>query len=111
MKESNMSRADFITSVVLIAFGSGVMTMSARMPRLEERGIDPFTAPGVVPFFLGAIITLLAVDNTFTTPRAFKPFEHGAAIAEANKFVHQYIEKLFLFRGISLGFSYESIKF
>ena len=61
MNESNMSRADFITSVVLIAFGSGVMTMSARMPRLEERGINPFTAPGVVPFFLGTIITLLAI--------------------------------------------------
>lgn len=28
-------------------------------------------------------------------------------IAEANKFVNQYIENLFLFRGVSLGFSYE----
>jgi len=28
-------------------------------------------------------------------------------IAEANKFVKQYIEDLFLFRGVSLGFSYE----
>lgn len=29
-------------------------------------------------------------------------------IAEANKFVHQYIEKLFLFNGISLGFNSET---
>jgi protein involved in polysaccharide export with SLBB domain len=29
------------------------------------------------------------------------------AIAKANKFVNQYIEKLFLFKGVSLGFSYE----
>ena len=28
-------------------------------------------------------------------------------IAEANKFVNQYVEKLLLFRGVSLGFSYE----
>jgi len=28
-------------------------------------------------------------------------------IAKMNKFVNQYIEKLFLFRGVSLGFSYE----
>ncbi len=28
-------------------------------------------------------------------------------IAEANKFVNQYVERLLLFRGISLGFSYE----
>jgi polysaccharide biosynthesis/export protein len=30
-----------------------------------------------------------------------------SAIAEANKFVKQYIEDLLLFRGVSLGFSYE----
>lgn len=29
------------------------------------------------------------------------------AIAKANKFVNQYIEKLFLFRGVSFGFSYQ----
>jgi protein involved in polysaccharide export with SLBB domain len=29
-----------------------------------------------------------------------------SAIAELNKFVSQYIEQLFLFRGVSLGFSY-----
>ena len=28
-------------------------------------------------------------------------------IAMANQFVNQYIEQLFLFRGISLGFTYE----
>jgi len=28
-------------------------------------------------------------------------------IAEANKFVKQYIEDLLLFRGVSLGFTYE----
>ena len=30
-----------------------------------------------------------------------------SAIAKANKFVNQYIEQLFLFRGVSLGFTYE----
>ena len=30
-----------------------------------------------------------------------------SAIAKANKFVNQYIENLLLFRGVSLGFSYE----
>ena len=30
-----------------------------------------------------------------------------SAIAEANKFVRQYIQELLLFRGVSLGFSYE----
>jgi polysaccharide export outer membrane protein len=30
-----------------------------------------------------------------------------SGIAKVNKFVNQYIEKLFLFRGVSFGFSYE----
>jgi protein involved in polysaccharide export with SLBB domain len=34
-------------------------------------------------------------------------FVPKSAIAEANKFVRQYIEELFLFRGVSLGFTYE----
>lgn len=61
MNESQMNRADFLASAFLVALGSGIMVLSARMPRLEERDINPYTAPGVVPFLLGAIITLLAV--------------------------------------------------
>jgi protein involved in polysaccharide export with SLBB domain len=34
-----------------------------------------------------------------------------SAIAEANKWVHQYIEKLILFRGFSAGVSYQINKF
>jgi protein involved in polysaccharide export with SLBB domain len=34
-------------------------------------------------------------------------FVPKSAIAKANKFVRQYVEELFLFRGVSLGFSYE----
>jgi len=30
-----------------------------------------------------------------------------SSIAQANLFVKQYIEELFLFRGVSLGFSYQ----
>ncbi|PKN64362.1 MAG: sugar transporter [Deltaproteobacteria bacterium HGW-Deltaproteobacteria-15] len=42
---------------------------------------------------------LLQPQDVVYVPKTF--------IAEANKFVNQYIEKLFLFRGVSLGFSYE----
>jgi len=34
-----------------------------------------------------------------------------SAIAKANKFVNQYIEKLLLYRGVSLGFSYQVNRF
>lgn len=50
-------------------------------------------------------------ENTPESETRLKPFDivyvPKSAIAKANKFVNQYIEKLLLFRGVSFGFSYE----
>lgn len=56
-----MVKKDFITSVVLIAFSISVVVSSYTMPRLERRGIDPFSAPGVVPGMIGLILLCLAL--------------------------------------------------
>ena len=56
-----MVKKDFITSVVLIAFSLSVVVSSFTMPRLERRGIDPFSAPGVVPGMIGFILLCLAL--------------------------------------------------
>jgi protein involved in polysaccharide export with SLBB domain len=47
----------------------------------------------------GSADVLLQPDDVLYVPKS--------AIAKANKFVNQYIENLLLFRGVSLGFSYE----
>lgn len=36
------------------------MVLSIQMPRLENKGINPYTAPGVVPALMGSIITILS---------------------------------------------------
>ncbi len=54
-----MVKADFVTSLVLIALGAGALVESLRMPRFEELNIEPYTAPGLVPGVLGAVILLL----------------------------------------------------
>ena len=46
---------------------------------------------------------LLQPDDILYVPKS--------AIAKANKFVNQYIENLLLFRGVSLGFTYQSNSF
>lgn len=61
MKESNMARADFVTSIVLVAFGIAVLVMSLNMPTYAARGVNPYSAPGIVPGFLGAVITLFGL--------------------------------------------------
>ena len=57
-----MVKKDFITSIVLIAFSISVVVSSYTLPRLERRGIDPFSAPGVVPGMIGAILLCLSLS-------------------------------------------------
>jgi hypothetical protein len=69
MNEKQMRKADFITSIVLIIFGITISSMAVRMPRLEEKGINPYTAPGVVPGILGVIILFLSLIMFIRTIR------------------------------------------
>ncbi|MFW6138614.1 MAG: tripartite tricarboxylate transporter TctB family protein [Spirochaetota bacterium] len=61
MEEKDMPKADFVTSIVLIAFAIGVIWMSIEMPRLEHRNINPWSIPGLVPGILGVIILVLGI--------------------------------------------------
>ena len=54
-------RTDFWTGLVLAAVGLAFAVESWRMPRLEERGINPLTAPGIVPGVLGAALLVLGL--------------------------------------------------
>lgn len=59
MQATPLVRADFVTGLVLLAFGIAVLAGSLAMPRLEERAINPWTVPGLVPGLLGIIIAVL----------------------------------------------------
>ena len=65
-----MVKKDFITSIVLIVFSISVVVSSYTMPRLERRGIDPFSAPGVVPGMIGLILLCLALILFLRSVRA-----------------------------------------
>jgi len=58
MTEKSMARADFYTAIVLMAFGITVTVMALRMPEIPR---DPYSAPGVLPTFLGIVITGLSL--------------------------------------------------
>jgi len=59
MKPENLVRADFITGIVLIVFSLTVLEESWRMPRLEQLGAHPMSAPGLVPGVLAAVLLIL----------------------------------------------------
>ena len=61
MEERRMHTADLATAVVLIVFSITAVVLSIQMPRLEHRGINPYTVPGLVPGFLGVVIGLLSI--------------------------------------------------
>ena len=65
-----MPRADFVTAVVLILLGLGVVAESLRMPTLEHLGVNPYTAPGVVPGLLGCVIGGLGLVLLLRAARA-----------------------------------------
>ena len=61
MSESQSPRADLVFSVVLTLVGAATLFESWRMPRLENLGINPLSAPGVTPALLGAVLTVLGL--------------------------------------------------
>ena len=61
MEDRTMHKADFATSIVLIAFSVSTLALSLDLPRLEHRNINPWTVPGLVPGFLSAVILILGI--------------------------------------------------
>jgi hypothetical protein len=60
MTEKTMTKADFYTGLILIVFGITITVLALQMPTVTARGQSPYSAPGLVPAFLGTIITLLS---------------------------------------------------
>lgn len=54
-------RADLIAALAWIAFGSAIVAGSLAMDRMERFGATIYTAPGLMPGILGALIALLGV--------------------------------------------------
>lgn len=51
-------RSDLWQSIGWIVLGIATIVISLRMDRLEKQDINPYTAPGLLPGFLGAAILL-----------------------------------------------------
>jgi hypothetical protein len=61
MTEQNMKKADFVTSIFWVLFGGYIVFEALSMPTYAQRGQGAFSAPGIVPGFLGSVIALLGL--------------------------------------------------
>lgn len=53
-----MAKLDFLSSIVLVAFGAFVVVESWRMPRFDDQAASLYSAPGFVPGVLGLVLVL-----------------------------------------------------
>ncbi|MBT3360051.1 MAG: hypothetical protein HN403_10535 [Rhodospirillales bacterium] len=58
-KPDTMTKADFLTGIVLVAFSAMVAVESWRMERFEDLNVNPYSVPGIVPGILAVIIMIL----------------------------------------------------
>lgn len=68
---------DLLTSLVLIALGSGTLLEALRMPRYERLGVNPYTVPGLVPGVLGIVV---AVFGLILLARTVVAWRRGHAV-------------------------------
>lgn len=61
MKDEDMNKADFFTSIFLFLFGLIIFILSIKMPTFRELGANPYSAPGIVPGIMGLILSFMGV--------------------------------------------------
>jgi len=74
-------RADFLSALAWIAFGLSVVAGAWRMDRMESQGATLYTAPGLVPGMLGAIMLFLGMLLAVRAMRAGGHRQFGASWA------------------------------
>jgi putative tricarboxylic transport membrane protein len=80
MTEKSMVKADLVTSVILVAMGIAILVLSIQMPTMADRNQSVYSAPGVVPGFIGAMITILSFAMLLRSlkKKALAEFREGA---------------------------------
>jgi len=68
---------DALAGVFTVSLGAAALTEAIRMPRFAERGVDPYTTPGVTP---GMIAIALIIFGLLLAIRALRGGSTGAGV-------------------------------
>jgi hypothetical protein len=72
------SSADRLYGIGWAVFGAAVLIASWRMDRLESLNINPWSAPGLMPGVLGALMVLFGFALALRLPAATQPARTGS---------------------------------
>jgi hypothetical protein len=75
-------RGRAIEAIAWISFGLVLLVAAWRMPRLEAQHIAPWSAPGLLPGVVGALMALAGIVLFFTRDEAAAPAADAAADAD-----------------------------
>ena len=96
------ARYELPSGIGWIAVGAAIVYGAWTMDRLENLGINPYTAPGLVPGVLGAVIALCGALMALRALRAPRPRAAGGG-AQPPIFTARVALSLMLCLGFALG--------
>jgi len=81
MTDRTKTKADLVTSMVIIVFSAAIVVNSLGMPTMADRNRNPLSGPGVVPTFIGAMLFLLGFSMLIRSIRhgGFRLFSEDKA--------------------------------
>ncbi len=104
MDKKVSAQADFIAAWVWVAFGLAVLIAAWRMERLESRGATLYTAPGLVPGVLGAVLLVFGLLLALRAARA-GGWRLGALRWAGSREQRAAVLRVGAFLGLGLGYA------
>jgi len=106
MTEKSMVKADLITSILLLVFGAAILLLSIQMPTMADRNQSIYSAPGVVPGFIGAMLIILSLSMLLRSikNKALEEIRKGVIPKEALSQITT--RRIFLTLFLCLGYAF-----
>jgi putative tricarboxylic transport membrane protein len=96
-------RGELVDAAIWAVLGSGIVIASWRMDRLESLNINPWSAPGLTPGVVGALMILLALALALQTRRVAADPAESAPPAGSARRTFTAAMLCVLFAGLTLG--------
>ncbi len=96
-------RGELLSAAAWVALGTVIAVASWRMDRLDDRGINPWSAPGLTPGVVGALMIVLALVLALQSGRSGAPPAESAPAPGSLRRTLLAVVLCVGFAGVTLG--------